>query len=254
MLVDSHAHLDDARFGEDRDAVLERAWDAGIRTILTIGNGEGSDDMACGVPFAEGCDWIYTTVGVHPHDAERVEPRHLAMMEELAARDRVLAIGETGLDFYYDNSPRDTQCAVFRSQVELAVRLDLPVIIHTRDADPETIRILEDLQPRKGIVHCFTGGEALARSALDLGLMISFSGILTFKTADPIRSIAAWVPTDRTLVETDAPYLAPVPHRGKRNEPAFVSETARTLAEIRNTDEATIHEQTTRNFHDLFGI
>jgi len=254
MLIDSHAHLDDPKFIEDRNAVVERAWDAGVRTILTIGNGTGPDDMGCGIPIAGAYDWIYTTVGVHPHDAVSMEPRHLSLLEELAKQDRVVAIGETGLDFYYDNSPRETQQEVFRAQLELAVRLGMPVIIHTRDADTETVAILRDVRPSRGVIHCFTGGGALAECALDLGLMISFSGIVTFKTADSIRSIAENVPDDRLLVETDSPYLAPVPHRGKRNEPAFVVETAQRLARVRGTTIGEIAEKTSRNFGELFGV
>jgi len=233
MLVDSHAHLDDPKFVEDRAEVLERAWNAGVRTILTIGNGTGPDDMGCGIPIAEASDWIYTTVGVHPHDAESMTSSHLTMMADLASGDRVVAIGEIGLDFYYDNSPRKTQLDAFKAQLELASRLNLPVIIHTRDADQETIEALEEVRPRRGILHCFSGGQALAECALEMGLMISFSGIVTFKTADSIREIAETVPSDRILVETDAPYLAPVPHRGKRNEPAFVVETAARLSGFR---------------------
>lgn len=252
MSVDSHAHLDDPRFAEDREAVLERAWDAGVRTILTIGNGTGPDDMRCGMALAADRDWIYTTVGVHPHDAARVEPRHLKLMEELAGGDRVLAIGETGLDYYYDNSPRDIQREVFRAQLNLSVRLGMPVVIHTRDADPDTIEILREIRPRRGVVHCFTGGEALADCALELGLLISFSGILTFPTAGAIREIARKVPDDRLLVETDSPYLAPVPHRGRRNEPAFVVETARVLARVRGVDAEVVAARTRENFRALF--
>ncbi len=168
MLIDSHAHLDDARFADDREAVLERARDAGVRTILTIGNGTGPDDMGCAAAIADAHDGIYATVGVHPHDAKAWEPRHLAMMEATAAGDRVVAIGEAGLDFHYDNSPRDVQVEVFRAQAALAVRLDMPLVVHSRDAEAETMAVLEDVAPRRGVVHCFTGGEAMARRVLDL--------------------------------------------------------------------------------------
>lgn len=254
MLIDSHAHLDDPKFAGDRNAVVDRAWDAGVRTILTIGNGAGPDDMGCGIPIAGSYDWIYTTVGVHPHDAARMEPRHLTLLEELVEQEKVVAIGETGLDFYYDNSPRDTQQDVFRAQLDVAVRLGMPVIIHTRNADAETIEILREVRPSRGVVHCFTGGGELAECALDLGLMISFSGIVTFKTADSIRSIAQNVPADRILVETDSPYLAPVPHRGERNEPAFVVQTAQRLAVLRGTTPEALAEETSRNFAELFEI
>jgi len=254
MLIDSHAHLDDSRFDGDRDAVINRAWDAGVRTILTIGTGEGPDDMGCGIPFAESHDWIYTTVGIHPHDAIKVETEHLPLMKDLAGRNRVVAIGEMGLDYYYDNSPRDDQRQVFRSQLRLAKQINLPVIIHTRAADEDTIQILIDEAPRRGVVHCFTGGEELADCALELGLMISFSGIVTFNGSDALRTIAARVPPDRILFETDSPYLAPIPHRGRRNEPAFVAETAALLAEIRGVTLDELAVATSRNFIDLFEI
>jgi TatD DNase family protein len=253
MLIDSHAHLDDIRFGEDREEVIGRARDAGIRRILTIGNGAGPDDMGCGIPIAQAHEDVVTSVGIHPHDAVKMRDDHLGMMERLASHPRVVAIGETGLDFHYDHSPRHIQVAVFRAQVELAMRLDLPVIIHTREADAETIAILEELCPSRGVVHCFTGGDDLADRALELGLMISFSGILTFKGSDAVRRIAARVPGDRILVETDSPYLAPVPFRGKRNEPAYVSRTAEALSALRGETAESIGERTTANFEALFG-
>lgn len=253
-LIDSHAHLDDERFAEDRDAVIQRAWDAGVRTILTIGNGTGPDDMGCGIPFTTAYEWIYTSVGIHPHDAARSEARHFSLMEELAGGERVVAIGETGLDYYYDNSPRAEQREVFRRQLELSNRVGLPVIIHTRDADEDTIGILRDVRPGRGVVHCFTGGDALADCAIDLGLTISFSGIVTFKSAEALRRIAARIPSDRILFETDCPYLAPVPHRGKRNEPAFVAETAAALAQLRGVSAEDLYAAVSENFMELFDI
>jgi TatD DNase family protein len=252
MLVDSHAHLDDVRYADDREAMIQRARDAGIHRILTIGNGTGPDDMGCGIPVAEAYDWICTSVGVHPHDAAKVEERHFELMEGLAAHPKVVAIGETGLDFHYDYSPRDTQRAVFRRQVELAVRLDLPVIVHTREADADTEAILREVRPTRGVLHCFTSGADLAQAALALGFMISFSGIVTFPKAQDLVAIARTVPSDRLLIETDCPYLAPVPHRGKRNEPAFVSETARFLAGARGVSLDQISEETSQNFARLF--
>ena len=252
MLVDSHAHLDDPRFAEDREAMIQRARDAGIHQILTIGNGTGPDDMGCGIPVAEAYDWIFTTVGVHPHDAAKVEERHFELMERLAAHPKVLAIGETGLDYHYDNSPRDIQRDVFRRQVELAVRLRLPVIVHTREADADTEAILRSANPSRGVLHCFTSGAGLAKTALELGFMISFSGIVTFPNARDLVAIAQTVPADRLLIETDCPYLAPVPHRGKRNEPAFVSETAQFLAQARGVGVDQLSEETSQNFIRLF--
>ena len=252
MLTDSHAHLDDARFASDRDAMIQRAWDSGVRRILTIGNGTGPDDMGCGIPFAEAHPWIFTTVGVHPHDASKVEDRHIEMMEQLAQHPRVLAIGETGLDYHYDNSPRDVQRQVFQRQLELAARVDLPVIIHTREADEDTERLLRAAAGVRGVLHCFTSSSALATAGLDLGFLISFSGIVTFPNARELAEIAMSVPADRLLVETDCPYLSPVPHRGKRNEPAFVLETARFLAGVRGISIEELASQTSENFTRLF--
>src|SRR5690242_15611741 len=253
MLIDSHAHLDDPRFDTDRDAVLQRAWDGGIRRILTIGNGRGPDDMGCGIPIAEVHDWVWTSVGIHPHDAAKAESRHFDQMQELAANPRVIAIGETGLDYHYDNSPRDVQREVFRRQLRVAKKLDLPVIVHTREADEDTERILREESPGRGIIHCFTSGARLADVALDLGFHISFSGIVTFPKADDLSQIAQRVPEDRLLVETDCPYLAPVPNRGKRNEPSFVVETARFVSALRNVGEAELASTTSGNFKRLFG-
>jgi TatD DNase family protein len=254
MLVDSHAHLDDARFDADREAVIQRAWDAGIRRILTIGNGKGPDDMGCGIPIASAYDWIYTSVGIHPHDAGKVQDHHFRLMEDLAVNEKVLAIGETGLDYYYDNSPRDVQRTVFRRQLELAGKLDLPVIVHTRDADADTSEILRDVAPRRGLIHCFTSGSALAECALEIGFMISFSGIVTFPSAGAIADTARRVPPDRLLVETDCPYLAPVPHRGRRNEPAFAADTARFVASLRAVSFEQLATETAANFTRLFSL
>ena len=254
MLIDSHAHLDDSRFNDDREAVLQRAWDAGVRKILTIGNGGGPDEMGCGVPIAESHDWIYTSAGIHPHDASKVEERHYGVMEQLAGHHRVLAIGETGLDYYYDNSPRDIQREVFRRQLALAKERDLPVIIHTRDADEDTIALIKMEMPSRGVVHCFTSGNKLADFVLDIGFYISFSGIVTFPKAEALVEIARRVSGDRILVETDCPYLAPIPHRGKRNEPGFVGHTARYIAEIRGIPPDEFATQTSANFDRLFTV
>ena len=254
MLVDSHAHLDDPRFNEDRDAVIQRAWDAGIRRILTIGNGTGPDQMGCGIPIAEAHDWIYTSAGIHPHDAIKVEERHYSLMRDLAKHPKVLAIGETGLDYYYDNSPRDMQREVFRRQLALANDLNLPVIIHTRDADDDTIALLKSENSSRGVIHCFTSGEKLADFVLERGFFISFSGIVTFPKAQNLAAIAKRIPLDRILVETDCPYLAPVPNRGKRNEPAFVADTARFVAEMRNMAPDELAARSSANFHSLFKV
>jgi TatD DNase family protein len=252
MLVDSHAHLDDPKFDVDRAAVLQRAWDTGVRKILTIGNGNGPDQMGCGIPISEAHDWIYTSVGVHPHDASKVEERHYALMENLSKHPRVLAIGETGLDYYYDNSPRDVQREVFCRQLRLARKLDLPVIVHTRDADEDTEKILKEEAPSRGVLHCFTSGEKLARIALSIGFLVSFSGIVTFPRAQPLAELTRQLPADRILIETDCPYLAPVPHRGKRNEPVFVADTARFIAALRGISPDELGAQVSANFSSLF--
>src|SRR5687767_10135658 len=190
MFIDSHAHIDDPKFDADRAAILQRARDAGIHRILTIGNGHGPDDMGCGIPLAEAHDWIYTSVGVHPHEAAKVEERHYGVMKDLAAHRKVVAIGETGLDYYYDNSPRDVQCEVFGRHLEIAGGLDLPVIIHTRDADIDTETILRAFPGIRGVLHCFTSSRQLADFALSAGWMISFSGIVTFQSAQALVEIA----------------------------------------------------------------
>jgi TatD DNase family protein len=254
VLTDSHAHLDDPRFDADRDAVLQRAWDAGVRKILTIGNGKGPDQMGCGIPIAEAHDWIHTSVGIHPHDAAKVEERHYSLLEDLSRKDKVVAIGETGLDYYYDRSPRDVQREVFRRQLAIAKKLDLPVIIHTRDADADTEELLEQGAPPRGLIHCFTSSGKLADFALSIGFLVSFSGIVTFPSAKALAAIAQRIPPDRILVETDCPYLAPVPHRGKRNEPVFVSDTARFVAELRGITPTELAAQTSANFNRLFAV
>ena len=254
MFTDSHAHLDDPCFNDDRAGVIQRAWDAGVQKILTIGNGAGPDQMGCGVPIAEAHDWIFASVGIHPHDASKTEERHYRLIEELSRHPRVLAIGETGLDYYYDNSPRDIQRQVFQRQLALAKTLDLPVIVHSRDADDDTIMLLKAANPLRGVIHCFTSGEKLADVALDLGFYISFSGIVTFPKAQELASIARRVPIDRLLIETDCPYLAPVPHRGKRNEPAFVVATTRFLADLLEIPFEQLGAQTSTNFDSLFAV
>ncbi len=252
MLIDSHAHLDDPKFENDLDTVLQRAWDAGIRRILTIGNGRGPDDMGCGIPLVENHDWIFTSAGVHPHDASKVEERHYGLLEQLSRHPKVLAIGETGLDYYYDHSPREIQREVFRRQLALAGHANLPVIVHTRDADADTIEMLDNARPGRGVIHCFTGGERLAEFAIEIGFLISFSGIVTFPNAGELAAIAKRIPADRILVETDCPYLAPVPHRGKRNEPGFAADTAKFIAGARGVSFEDFAAQTSANFDRLF--
>jgi TatD DNase family protein len=249
--VDSHVHLDDAKFDSDREAAIERALAAGVERMMAIGTGNGPQDLEVAVRMADRYPFIYATVGVHPHDASKATPETWTHMRELAAHPKVLAVGEIGLDYHYDFSPRDVQRAVFEQQLALAAEFAKPIVIHTREAWDDTLDILRTYWHGGGIMHCFTGDETQARQSLDLGFHLSFGGVLTFPKADAVRQAARIAPADRLLIETDCPYLAPVPHRGKRNEPAFVVETARRLAEVRGVPLEAIAEATTRNFEQL---
>jgi len=250
-LVDSHVHLDDPKFDADREAAIARALAAGVECMLAIGTGDGPADLEVAVRQADRYPFIYATIGVHPHDASKATPETWTSMRRLADHPKVLAVGEIGLDYHYDFSPRDVQRAVFERQLALAAECAKPVVIHTREAWDDTLAILRSQWRGAGIMHCFSGGEAQAREALDLGFHLSFGGVLTFPKADAVRQAARIAPLDRLLVETDCPYLAPVPHRGKRNEPAFVVETARRLAEVRGDTPEALAEATTRNFERL---
>jgi TatD DNase family protein len=253
-LVDSHCHLDDEQFAQDRDAAIERARAAGVKRMMAIGTGGGPADLEVAIRLTAQYPFIYATVGVHPHDAAKATPETFACMAELASQPKVLAIGEIGLDYHYDFSPRDVQRSVFVAQLDLAARARKPIVIHTREAWDDTLAVIrESGLPNGGIMHCFTGGPKEAEQALELGFHLSFGGILTFPKADNVRQAAAMTPKDRLLVETDAPYLAPVPHRGKRNEPGFMVETARRLAEVRGVTPEDIASATTRNFDRLCG-
>jgi TatD DNase family protein len=250
-LTDSHCHLDDKQFDADRDDVIARAREVGVERMMAIGTGNGPPDLECALRLARQHDFIYATVSVHPHDASKATPETFAAMETLAAETKVLAIGEIGLDYHYDFSPRDVQREVFIRQLDLAGRAGKPIVIHTREAWEDTLLVLREHWSGGGIIHCFSGGPAEARQALDLGFYLSFGGVLTFPKAEALREAARLTPEDRLLVETDAPYLAPVPKRGKRNEPAFMVETARRLAEVRGVTPERIAETTTANFERL---
>lgn len=253
MFVDSHCHLDDKRFAEDLDAVLERAEVAGVGRILTIGTGDGPPEIDRAVKIAERYPQIYASVGVHPHDAAKVTPQTYADLRALAKHAKVIAFGEIGLDYHYDFSPREVQKEVFIEQLKIAREVNLPITIHTREAWNDTMSVLREHYTGPGIMHCFTGDPAQAKEALDLGFHLSYGGVVTFKTAENVRGSARITPDDRLLIETDAPYLAPIPHRGKRNEPAMMMETVRKLAEVRETTPETIGALTTANFDRLFG-
>jgi TatD DNase family protein len=251
MLVDTHCHLDDEKFAHDLDAVLDRAIESGVDRMLAIGTGDGPPELDRAVRIAERYEQVYATIGVHPHDAAKVTAKSLDVLRDLGRHPKVLAFGEIGLDYHYDFSPRARQLEVFIEQLKLAGDLDLPVVIHTREAWDDTLAALREHWRGPGIMHCFTGDAVQAKEALDLGLHLAFGGVLTFRTAELVREAARITPDDRLLVETDAPYLAPVPWRGKRNEPAFMKETVRKLAEIRNTTPERIAAITTANFERL---
>jgi TatD DNase family protein len=251
MLIDSHCHLDAEKFAADFSAVLDRAAAAGVARMLSIGTGDGPPELDRAVRLSDRYEQIYATVGVHPHDASKVTPQSLDELRALARHPKVIAFGEIGLDYHYDFSPRDVQRAVFIEQLKLARDLALPITLHIREAWDDTIAILKDHWSGQGIVHCFTGDATQAQQALDMGFHLAFGGVITFKTAENVREAAAMTPDDRILIETDAPYLAPIPYRGKRNEPSLMIETAKKLAEVRRTTLERIAELTTANFQQL---
>ncbi len=263
MNIDSHAHLEGHRFDSDREQVIDRARRAGIETIVAIGNGDGPMNFDCGILLAEKYDFVYATIGIHPHEAKLADQAALSRMEQLAKRPKVIAWGEIGLDYYYDHSPRDVQQRVFVQQMELARAAKLPIVIHCRpsnnseDAWLDCLRLIAEqwaASGRGGILHCFTGNMAQAKRGLDLGFMISFAGNVTFPKAQQIRDAAVAVPLDRMLIETASPFLAPLPYRGKRNEPAFVKEVARQLGELRELSGDEIGRKTTENFRRFFSL
>ncbi len=269
MFIDSHAHLEGKRYDSDRAEVLARAKQSGIEAYLAIGNGEGPDTADCGIRLAEKYNGhaqypeIWASVGIHPHEASLANDIAYARLEQWARHPRVIAWGEIGLDYFYDHSPRDIQKAVFVKQMELARASTLPIIIHCRPSDNSENAwddclglIAEHWKPTGlgGILHCFTGTIDHARRGLDLGFMISFAGNITFPKAQNIRDAAAIVPADRMLIETDSPYLAPIPHRGQRNEPAYVIEVARRIADLRGLSVEDVGTQTAENFYSFFKL
>lgn len=253
MLVDSHCHLDFPDFADELDQVVERARAGGIGLMLTI-NTHISRFPAV-LAIAERYDDVYCTVGIHPHEAASEPAVDADTLVRLADHPKVVGLGETGLDYYYDKSPRDRQQDNFRAHIEAARRTGLPIVIHTRDADGDMVRILNEEYakgPFHGLIHCFSSGQELAETAINLGLYISISGIVTFKKAEAVQKVVSSLPLDRLLVETDSPYLAPIPFRGKRNEPAYVAHTAAKVAELKGISSAKLEEVTTANFLSLF--
>ncbi|TAJ22369.1 MAG: TatD family deoxyribonuclease [Nitrospirae bacterium] len=258
MLIDSHAHLDDARYDEDREAVIARARQAGVDTFVTIGCDLATSRAA--VELANHYPFVYASVGVHPHEVKQIGDDWYDELRRLATRPKVIAYGEIGLDYHYNYSPPKLQRDRFREQIGLARELGLPIIIHTREAQEDTIAILkeEKAQELGGVFHCFSGDAWLATAALDLGFFLSFSGVITFQNATMLRDIVKTAPLDRILIETDCPYLTPVPHRGKRNEPAYVCQVAEKIAEIKGAAVPVTVEEigrvTSQNARRLFKI
>ncbi len=263
MFVDSHAHLEMPQFDPDRDAMLARAQEVGVEAILAIGSGTGPGSLDCAIRLAEKHEGIYATIGIHPHEARLADDENFAELESLAHAPRVIAWGEIGLDYFYDHSPREVQTAAFVRQMELARAAKLPIVIHCRPSDgssnawDDCLALLREHWSSTGlggILHCFTGSLEHARAALDLGFLISFAGNLTFPKAQNLRDAARALPFDRLLIETDSPFLAPVPHRGKRNEPAWVREVARQLGELHGLTTEEAGQRTAQNFRTFFRL
>jgi TatD DNase family protein len=269
VLVDSHAHLDSPRYDADRDELLQRAWQQGVRTVLSIGIGDGPDTMQQALELSRnyagktGIPRILATAGIHPHEAQQADPAALEKLDDLLAAPDVLAVGEIGLDYYYDHSPREQQKQAFVEQMEIAAARRRPIIIHCRPSEgssnawDDTLALIESNWMRTnlgGILHCFTGEWEHARRAMDCGFLISFAGNVTFPKAEDIRKVAAKVPLDRMLIETDAPFLAPLPYRGKRNEPAWVGRVADKLAEVCSNTAEEVASSTANNFFRFFGV
>ncbi len=253
MAIDTHAHLEMEAFDRDREAVLERARMAGLTAIVTVGT--TLPDCEKAVALAGRYAPVYAAVGIHPHEVKEIDPSAYDTLRRFAREKKVVAIGEIGLDFFYDNSPRDVQLRCFAEQLDLAEELDLPVIIHDRDAHAETLGLLRERKGRlRGVLHCFSGDAAMARECIALGFHLSVAGPVTYPKADQLRRTVREIPLERLLIETDAPYLAPQPYRGKRNEPAYVIETARCLAKIREMPAEELMRLTAANARQLLRI
>jgi TatD DNase family protein len=263
MFIDSHAHIDGKQFEHDRGEMLFRAQQAGVTTLLAIGNGDGPDDLDVALVYAEKHDWIYATSGIHPHEAKLATEGAYSRLAELAGRPKLLAIGEIGLDYWYDHSPRDIQQQVFVRQLEIAAAAKKPIVIHCRpsanneDAWGDLLRLIDEHWKStglRGVMHCFTGTLEQAKKSLDLGFVLSFAGNITYPKAQNIRDAAAMVPNDSFLIETDCPYLAPIPYRGKRNEPAYVIENARAIGELKGMSREKAGIKAAENFQSFFGL
>jgi len=263
MFIDSHCHLDCPRFDSDREQVIARAHGAGVVNMLAVGTGDGPGTLDCAVKIAEQHDFIYATIGIHPHEAKLAKESDFAELEQLARNPKVIAWGEIGLDYYYDHSPREIQQKVFIRQMEMAHAAKLPIVIHCRPSDNsdnawnDCLDLIEQHWKPSGlggVLHCFTGEWANAKRALDMGFVISFAGNVTFPKAQQIRDSVMQLPLERMLIETDSPFLAPIPYRGKRNEPAFVREVAREIGALRGMSTEEVGHLTSQNFYRLFSL
>jgi TatD DNase family protein len=256
MLIDSHAHIQGAEYAADSDAVIRRAREAGVKKIIVVGGAGDLSSNEAAVALAQSYPDLYATVGMHPHDAKAVGDEELKRLRQLTANSRVIAVGETGLDFYYNHSPHDTQRNLFARFIDMARETGLPLVVHERDAHREVADLLraEGGGAVRGVIHCFTGDYEAARNYLDLGFYLSFTGILTFKNAEPLRDVVRRLPLQKIFVETDSPYLTPVPYRGKRNEPAYVRLVAETIAVVKKLPLQEVASATSKNVRELFRI
>ena len=255
-LIDSHAHIQGKEYTGEAEGVIQRACEAGVEQIIVVGGAGDMSSNTDALALAESYANLYATVGMHPHDAKQVGEEELQQLKRLAGHSKVIAVGETGLDYYYNHSPRDVQREVFQQFICLAGDIKLPLVVHERDAASEAAELLrnEGAGKIRGVIHCFTGDYEAARNYLDLGFYLSFSGIITFKNAAALRDVVRRVPLDRMLIETDSPYLTPVPHRGKRNEPAYVCFVAETIASVKRLSLQDVADATTHNVQQLFRI
>jgi TatD DNase family protein len=255
-LIDSHAHIQGPEFGGDVEAVVARAKEAGVEKVIVVGGAGELASNEAALALAQSFPQIYATVGMHPHDAKNVGANELKKLEELTTYEKAIAIGETGLDYYYSHSPHEMQRNVFAQFIAMARKTALPLVVHERNAHQDAADLLriQGAGALRGVIHCFSGDYQAARQYLDLGFYLSFTGIITFKNADPLRDVVRKVPLERLLVETDSPYLSPVPHRGKRNEPAYVRFVAQTIANVKNLSLEEVARVTTRNVRELFRI
>jgi TatD DNase family protein len=255
-LIDSHAHIQGKEYAGETMAVIQRAGEAGVEQIVVVGGASDMSSNTAAVALAESCANLYATVGMHPHDAKDVGEEDLRELKELALHPKVIAVGETGLDYYYNHSPREVQRRVFAQFIRLAGETGLPLVVHERDAANEAVELLrnEGAGKIRGVIHCFTGDYDAARNYLDLGFYLSFTGIITFKNAEALREVVRKVPLDRMFLETDSPYLTPVPHRGKRNEPAYVRFVAGSIASVKSLNIEEVARVTTNNVRALFRI